>query len=176
MACSHLPISVFIYVPLRPPSQGCIEEEGVGGCGCWGRGLERKARCISHVRAWTAVWQEVGPGLFCPFLPLLLSLEARAELVTSLFFPFFLPQPPLIWAASLRMSSAQWGHCSTHGSLWDNASLAKEDEGRKGRAERVNTGRRGFFCPWCSLAIVAGSKITLCSCPPTPLYVYESKP
>lgn len=58
--------------------------------GAGGRGLERKARCISHVRARTAVWQEAGPGLFCPFLPLLLSPEARAELVTSLF----LPQPP----------------------------------------------------------------------------------
>lgn len=30
MACSHLPISVLISVPLRSPSRGCIEEEGRG--------------------------------------------------------------------------------------------------------------------------------------------------
>jgi len=58
--------------------------------GTGGEGVRKKARCISHAQAQTAVWKEAGPGLFCPFFPLLLSPEARAELVTS---PFFAPTP-----------------------------------------------------------------------------------
>lgn len=44
MACSHLPISVFIYVPLRPPSRGCIEEEGRGWMRVLGEGVRKEGQ------------------------------------------------------------------------------------------------------------------------------------
>ncbi len=109
-------------------------------------------------------------GLACFVLSSHHSFPLRlGQLVTSLFCP----NPPNF---SRRPENVE---CAVRTLLHTRLALrqciigkgAKEDEGRRGRVERANAEGRCFFCPWCSLAIVAGSKITLYSCPPTPVCV-----
>ncbi len=119
VACSHLPLSLFFYVPPMPPSWGRIEEEGRGGCGGWGRRLERKARCNISCAGPNSCAAGGGAGVvlsFPPPTPFPWGSGSSSQ-------AFFCPNPPNL---SRRPENVECAvrTCSTPAPLWDNASLA----------------------------------------------------